>query len=136
MLHKLSQLSSPDISESCVLLFSFFFESSRGLKPQTEFVFDLELSSSFVPQNNDGEVDGFELVPIADVAKKICSDEYKTTSCPIAIDFLVRHGVVHAENGEVRGNSIIQFVVIKPLLAISLPAVRMNGAVAPSPVQF
>jgi hypothetical protein len=63
-------------------------------------VFDLELPTSFVPKNNDGEVDGFELVPIDKVAEKISSYEFKTTSCSIAIDFLIRHGVVNAENGE------------------------------------
>jgi hypothetical protein len=77
---------------------TFFFKSSRGIKPQTEFVFDLELPTSFVPKNNDGEVDGFELVPIDKVAEKISSYEFKTTSCSIAIDFLIRHGVVNAEN--------------------------------------
>ena len=46
---------------------SFFFESERGIFPQTEFVFDLELPVDFVPTNNDGEVDEFELVPVAQV---------------------------------------------------------------------
>ena len=41
----------------------YFFESERGLFPNTEFVFDLELPVDFVPSNNDGEVDGFELIP-------------------------------------------------------------------------
>ena len=36
--------------------YSFFFESERGVFPQTEFVFDLELPVDFVPTNNDGEV--------------------------------------------------------------------------------
>ena len=40
----------------------FFFESERGIFPQTEFVFDLELPLNFTPKNNDGEVDEFALV--------------------------------------------------------------------------
>ena len=48
--------------------YSFFFESERGVFPQTEFVFDLELPVDFVPTNNDGEVDEFELVPVAQVS--------------------------------------------------------------------
>ena len=43
--------------------YRYFFESERGLFPNTEFVFDLELPVDFVPGNNDGEVDGFELIP-------------------------------------------------------------------------
>jgi hypothetical protein len=41
----------------------FFFESERGLFPNTEFVFDLELPLDFVPFNSDGEVECFELLP-------------------------------------------------------------------------
>ena len=46
----------------------FFFESERGIFPQTEFVFDLELPIDFKPENNDGEVDEFTLVKAADVS--------------------------------------------------------------------
>jgi hypothetical protein len=42
---------------------SFFFESERGLFPNTEFVYDLELPLDFVPNNSDGEVESFELLP-------------------------------------------------------------------------
>lgn len=41
---------------------SFFHISERGLHPQTEFVYDLELPQDFLPENKDGEVQGFELV--------------------------------------------------------------------------
>ena len=51
----------------------FFFESPRGLFPNTEYVFDLELPSDYEPSNNDGEVDGFKLVPI----KEVMTDDYE-----------------------------------------------------------
>ena len=35
---------------------SFYFQSERGLFPQTEFVYDLELPETFEPRNTDGEV--------------------------------------------------------------------------------
>lgn len=41
------------VSAGCV---SFFFESERGLFPNTEYVYDLELPLDFVPNNADGEV--------------------------------------------------------------------------------
>jgi hypothetical protein len=45
------------------ILTRFFFESERGLFPNTEFVYDLELPADFVPSNSDGEVETFELLP-------------------------------------------------------------------------
>lgn len=76
---------------------SFFFESERGIFPQTEFVFDLELPKEFVPQNNDGEVDEFILVPSSQVISRLCSPDMKTTSCPVTLDFLIRHGIISHE---------------------------------------
>lgn len=42
--------------------FSFYYESERGLFPDTEFVFDLELPPDFIPHNQDNEVEKFELL--------------------------------------------------------------------------
>nr|CAG4645539.1 EOG090X06MA [Lynceus sp. MCZ IZ 141354] len=77
---------------------SFFFESERGLFPNTEFVFDLELPPDFVPSNADGEVESFELVPVDEVQQIVLSPEFKTTSCPVTLDFLIRHGLINSEN--------------------------------------
>ncbi|XP_049957849.1 uncharacterized protein LOC126474411 isoform X2 [Schistocerca serialis cubense] len=77
---------------------SFFFESERGLFPNTEFVFDLELPLDFVPFNSDGEVQCFQLLPAMDVLEKVFSPDFKTTSCPVIVDFLIRHGLVSIEN--------------------------------------
>jgi len=76
---------------------SFFYRSERGLFPNTEFVFDLELPESFQPGNNDGEVCGFQLTPVQDIIGIITSQDYKITSAPIALDWLVRHGHVTLE---------------------------------------
>ena len=53
---------------------SFLHQSERGLHPNTEFVFDLELPESFQPGNNDGEVSGFQLVPVAELVDIITSE--------------------------------------------------------------
>lgn len=84
------------VSAGCV---SFLFESERGIFPNTEFVFDLELPPDFVPTNSDGEVQAFELLPASKCLEKVFSSDFKTTSCPVVIDFLIRHGVITAENG-------------------------------------
>ncbi|CAB3364682.1 Hypothetical predicted protein [Cloeon dipterum] len=77
---------------------SFFFESERGLFPNTEFVYDLELPLDFVPNNSDGEVESFELLPAKEALDKIFAPDFKTTSCPVVLDFLIRHGFVSPDS--------------------------------------
>ena len=83
------------------LFYSFFFQSERGINPQTQFVFDLELPHDYVPSNNDGEVDEFRLVPASEVLEKICDPQMKTTSCAVTLDFLIRRGILTLEKGEI-----------------------------------
>lgn len=83
-----------------ILPFSFYFESELGLFPNTEFVFDLELPLDFVPENADGEVEKFELLPAAECLEWMYGPEYKTTSAPVTLDFLIRHGFISPENGK------------------------------------
>nr|XP_013107327.1 unnamed protein product [Stomoxys calcitrans] len=83
------------VSAGCV---SFFFESDQGLFPNTEYVFDLELPVDFVPHNSDGEVQAFELLPAKECIERVFTSDFKTTSCPVVIDFLIRHGFITPEN--------------------------------------
>lgn len=78
----------------------FYFESPRGLSADTEFVFDLELPLDFVPQNADGEVEKFELLPVRECMEWMHRSDYKTTSIPVTLDFLIRHGFISPENGK------------------------------------
>lgn len=91
-IHLLGKLKSA----GCV---SLFFESERGLFPNTEFVYDLELPVDFVPRNEDGEVETFELLPVSECLERVLSSHFKTTSVPVSIDFLIRHGYITPENG-------------------------------------
>nr|CAH7720301.1 unnamed protein product [Callosobruchus chinensis] len=77
---------------------SFFFEGERGLFPNTEYVFDIELPVDFEPVNADGEVESFELMTVRDCCNRIVSEEFKTTSCPVTLDFLIRYGQITPEN--------------------------------------
>lgn len=63
-------------------------------------MFDLELPLDFIPENADGEVETFELLPAAQCLEKLFSADFKTTSVPVALDFLIRHGLVTPENGK------------------------------------
>ncbi|XP_055541525.1 uncharacterized protein LOC129727579 [Wyeomyia smithii] len=83
------------VSAGCV---SFFFESERGIFPNTEFVFDLELPEDFEPDNSDGEVQNFRLLPAKECLEQVFAPDFKTTSCPVIIDFMIRHGIITPEN--------------------------------------
>jgi hypothetical protein len=76
---------------------SFFFQSEKGISPNTEFVFDIQLPKFFIPTNNDGEVDEFKLIPASELVDMVCDPEMKTTSCPVTLDFLIRKGLVTLE---------------------------------------
>jgi len=78
---------------------SFFHQSERGIHPNTEFVFDLELPQNFQPLNNDGEVESWQLVPVDQVIDIICQpDLFKITSSPVVIDWLIRKGIINIDN--------------------------------------
>merc|ERR1719347_873258 len=77
---------------------SFMAKTDRGIHPNTEFVFDLQLDADFQPSNNDGEVAGFQLTKASDLIGIICSQEFKSTSVPVVIDWMIRHGLVNVEN--------------------------------------
>lgn len=72
---------------------SYTMESAHGLKPDTMFLFDLELPAGREPRNTDGEVEGFELWPMERVAESVRdTDDWKFNVNLTMIDFLIRHG--------------------------------------------
>ncbi|XP_022654687.1 nudix hydrolase 24, chloroplastic-like [Varroa jacobsoni] len=78
---------------------SFIYEDERGIFPETIFCFDARLPRDFVPRASDCEVQSFHCVPVEDVANLVVnSDVFKLTSAPIALDFLVRHSILHPDS--------------------------------------
>ncbi|MDJ0832290.1 MAG: DUF4743 domain-containing protein [Gammaproteobacteria bacterium] len=74
---------------------SYCRETATGLKPDTLYCYDLELPESFVPQNTDGEVAEFQLLPVAQILELIRhSDEFKPNCNLVNLDFLIRHGLI------------------------------------------
>lgn len=68
-------------------------ETTAGLKPDTLFLYDLELDPGFVPRNTDGEVESFRLWPIDRVAAVVRdTGDFKFNCNLVIIDFLIRHG--------------------------------------------
>lgn len=67
----------------------------EGMRADTLFVYDLALDRSFVPRNTDGELQGFTLMPIAEIAERVrATDDVKFNVNLVIIDFLIRHGVL------------------------------------------
>ncbi|CAI9100282.1 OLC1v1037246C1 [Oldenlandia corymbosa var. corymbosa] len=63
------------------------------------FCYDLKLPEDFVPNNEDGEVESFKLVPITQIANVIRSTEFFKANCNLVIiDFLFRHGYIKPES--------------------------------------
>jgi len=63
------------------------------------FCYDLELPEDFVPKNQDGEVESFKLIPVAQVASVIKKTSFFKANCSLVIiDFLFRHGFIRPES--------------------------------------
>ena len=76
-------------------------ERHGGLRNDTLFIFDLELSENFVPQNTDNEVAAFHLLPAQEVADIVHDTDHFKFNCNIVItDFMVRHGLLGKEHPE------------------------------------
>ena len=73
--------------------------NSKGqLRREILYTYDLELPETFQPCNQDGEVEEFQLMPIAEVVRLVAeTDEIKANCNLVVLDFLVRHGVLHAD---------------------------------------
>ncbi|EDO49598.1 predicted protein [Nematostella vectensis] len=79
---------------------SYVFEDERGVFPEVQFVYDLELPESFTPKASDGEVSDFYYWPISKVKEMIATNEYKFNSALVVLDFLIRHGEVSPDTGK------------------------------------
>lgn len=74
---------------------TYVAESSRGLKPDTLYCYDLELPADFQPRCTDGEVEAFELWPIDKVMETLLAGPSFKLNCNLVIiDFLIRHGYI------------------------------------------
>lgn len=73
----------------------------RGFRRDVLYCYDLELPEDFVPQNTDGEVEAFMLLPLAEVAAIVHeTDDFKLNCNLVIIDFLIRHGWLDPQTPE------------------------------------
>ncbi len=80
---------------------TYNLETGKGLKPDTLYCYDLKLPDSFIPRCVDGEVAGFELLPVQDVMNIVFeSDEFKLNCNLVLVDFFIRHGYLGPDHHE------------------------------------
>ena len=74
---------------------TLMIEAGEGLRVGQQFNFDLDLPEDFRPRNEDGEVAGFELIPVSELIHRLrSSDEFMYDISLVLIDFLIRHGFI------------------------------------------
>ncbi|KAK7207564.1 NUDIX hydrolase domain-like protein [Myxozyma melibiosi] len=72
---------------------------SGFLQPEVQYTYDLELDeSSPKPKPVDGEVEEFYLWDVDTVRQEIAAGNFKPNTALVTIDFLIRHGIITAEN--------------------------------------
>ncbi|CDH59826.1 thiamin pyrophosphokinase-related protein [Lichtheimia corymbifera JMRC:FSU:9682] len=79
-------------------MISYYTYTEYGLQPETQYIFDLCLHNDFTPTPKDGEVDCFYLWDMDQVKKTILNGEWKPNCALVAIDFMIRHGIITADN--------------------------------------
>ncbi|KAK9827627.1 hypothetical protein WJX81_000466 [Elliptochloris bilobata] len=90
----------PELAATAVPAGAVSYEALQpaGVKRDVLFVYDLRLPADFVPAPQDGEVESFRRLPIAEVAALVAdTDEFKDNCNLVIIDFLIRHGHIVPE---------------------------------------
>lgn len=78
---------------------TYCYQSGVQLKPDVQYVFDLELPQDFTPVVVDGEVDSFELWPVSRVMDRVRDTfDFKYNCNLVLIDFFVRHGLIEPDD--------------------------------------
>jgi 8-oxo-dGTP pyrophosphatase MutT (NUDIX family) len=80
---------------------SYRMETPEGIRDDVLFVYDLELAADFVPQNCDGELVEFTLMPIDAALDRIrATSDFKFNVNLVILDFALRHGVLRPSDPE------------------------------------
>ena len=93
----------PEIARQANLVSAVTYNAmnEKGYKPDTLYCYDLELTEEFFPENTDGEVEGFELMPVEEVKNNILQGGLFKPNCELVImDFFCRHGLMDGNSSE------------------------------------
>ncbi|KAF9804464.1 hypothetical protein IEO21_09393 [Rhodonia placenta] len=83
---------------------SYFFRTTAGwLQPEIQYVYDLRTPTGADPQAYkptplDGEVESFDLLPLAEVVSRMQRGLFKPNTALVILDFIIRRGYVTPED--------------------------------------
>jgi 8-oxo-dGTP pyrophosphatase MutT (NUDIX family) len=80
----------------CVTEFSV--KGDAQLEPSVKYVYDMEVDENIELRPGDSEVEGFRLMTVEEVIKRVLEGMYKPMSAMVIIDFFVRHGILTIQN--------------------------------------
>jgi len=86
-----------DVAKTAELVSTLHYrgETHRGMSVDTLFNYDLWLPEGFIPENTDGEVDEFLLMPLEEMAHITdTTKEFKDNCNLVNIDLLIRFGLL------------------------------------------
>ncbi|KAI1330703.1 hypothetical protein F5Y16DRAFT_362442 [Xylariaceae sp. FL0255] len=66
--------------------------------PDVIYTYEMELPEDVVPKPKDGEVGAYKLMSVGDVQSALLAGDFKPDAAVVVVDFLIRHGVITAEN--------------------------------------
>lgn len=89
---------------SCGMVTYFYIREQRAggetglFQPEVQYVYDLEIDPSVVPKPADDEVEEFYLWTVEEVQNALAEGNFKPNCAVVLLDFLVRHGILTADN--------------------------------------
>lgn len=92
------------MARACGTMTYFYVRDERaggetGLcQPECQYVYDLELPESVVPQPGDNEAVDFQLLSVKEVQSAMAAGRFKPNCAMLLVDFFIRHGIVTAED--------------------------------------
>ena len=73
-------------------------DGKEGCQHQVQYLYEMEVPEGFVPKPCDGEVEEFMLIGIEEVVGALRGGEFKLNCGMTWMSYLVKHGIVNAEN--------------------------------------
>lgn len=93
---------------------NYIMDNKKQLSRDALFIYDICLPESFIPENTDGEVDEFNLLPIEEVLSIVNNtDQYKLNCNLVVIDFAIRHGFIKPD--EAYYSQIVKGLRVSPI---------------------
>ena len=73
-------------------------DGRHGCQHQVQYLYEIELKEHIIPKPFDGEVEEFTLKTLEEVRKALAQGEFKLNCAMTWMAYLIRHGIVNAEN--------------------------------------